>query len=178
MLWLAPLGLLGIIRHLRAHPEKKPPAAVLLAGFVAVIAPVAVALLFGEQLAPRYLLAPSVALLPWVGRLVPSWTHLGLLWPALAVLTQVAHHRAAADPMAAVPDVPVISSPQVDAGPLFDESSTEDATALRAQAEELARTLPKGATVTVTRRPHGREGELVWPLRVARPDIKFEYTTP
>ena len=80
--------------------------------------------------------------------------------------------------MAAVPDVPVISIPQVDAGPLFDESSTEDATALRAQAKELARTLPTGATVTVTRRPHGREGELVWPLRVARPDIKFEYTNP
>jgi hypothetical protein len=42
----------------------------------------------------------------------------------------------------------------------------------------LARTLPEGATHRVERRSHGREGELVWPLRVLRPDIQIEILDP
>jgi hypothetical protein len=37
----------------------------------------------------------------------------------------------------------------------------------------MAETLPFGATVTVDRRPHGREGELVWPLLQRRPDVQI-----
>ena len=67
--------------------------------------------------------------------------------------------------------VEVVPWPEVDARALFDESSTEGASTLRAQALKLAETLPFGDTVTVERRPHGREGELVWPLLALRPDL-------
>ena len=123
-------------------------------------------------------MASLVALLPWAGAILPRWTGALLLVPTLALLTQVAAHRSEADPTAEVPDIPVLPMPVVDAGPLFDESSTEGATAMRAEAARLADSLPEGATVTVERRPHGREGELVWPLRVARPDVQFEIVAP
>jgi hypothetical protein len=123
-------------------------------------------------------MASVVALLPWAGAALPRWSAAALLLPTAAVLTQVAAYRAVSDPTAAIPAVPVLPLPPVEAGPLFDEASTEGATAMRARAAELAATLPEGATVTVERRPHGREGELVWPLKVARPDVKFEIVAP
>jgi hypothetical protein len=148
----------------------------------AVIGPILgvmlLAALFGERLAPRYLAASMLALLPWVGALVPRPTAALLLVPTFAVLSQVASYRAQADPTALVPAVPVLPIPPVGAGALFDEASTEGATALRAEAHQLAQSLPQGATVTVERRAHGREGELVWPLRVLRPDVKIEVIAP
>jgi len=67
--------------------------------------------------------------------------------------------------------VPVLGWPLVGADELFEQCSTDGATALRRHAAELAKTLPPGATVQVVRRRDGREGELAWPLRVARPDV-------
>jgi hypothetical protein len=43
---------------------------------------------------------------------------------------------------------------------------------MREEAARMAAELPTGATVRVPRRAHGREGELIWPLRVARPDVR------
>lgn len=182
-LWaLVPLALVAGVGAVRpwaaaredAEPERWTRLAVLapLAGLVLTAA------LFGERLAPRYLMASVVALLPWAGAALPRWSAAALLLPTAAVLTQVAAYRAVSDPTAAIPAVPVLPLPPVEAGPLFDEASTEGATAMRARAAELAATLPEGATVTVERRPHGREGELVWPLKVARPDVKFEIVAP
>ena len=129
--------------------------------------------LFGPRLEPRYLAPLLAAALPWLGRRWP----LGLeglgLWISAALVTQVAAFRAEADPAAGVPTLPVLSLPRVDARALFDESSTADATSLRAEGLRLAETVPWGGTVTVERRPHGREGELVWPLRVRRPDVQI-----
>lgn len=182
-LWaLVPLALIAILGAAWPWAARReaaePSPLVRTSALASLVGLLAVATLFGDRLAPRYLMAPVVALLPWAGAALPRWSASVLLIPTAALLTQVAAYRAQADPTARVPKLPVMPHPPVAAGPLFDESSTEDATALRAQATELARSLPAGATVTVERRPHGREGELVWPLRVARPDINFEVVAP
>ena len=184
---LVPFALVAVAGAVRPRPVDPPDAGGEPTGpdrrtRILVIAPLAsiliTAALFGERLSPRDLMASLVALLPWAGAILPRWTGALLLVPTLALLTQVAAHRSEADPTAEVPDIPVLPMPVVDAGPLFDESSTEGATAMRAEAARLADSLPEGATVTVERRPHGREGELVWPLRVARPDVQFEIVAP
>lgn len=182
-LWaLAPLALVAGVGAAWPWAARRegpgPDRAVQLAVLAPLLGLLLVAALFGGRLAPRYLMASVVALLPWAGAALPRWGAAGLLWPTIAVITQVAAHRALADPTAGVPGVPVLSVPPIAAGPLFDESSTEGATALRAEAAALAISLPEGATVTVERRPHGREGELVWPLRIARPDVRFEVVSP
>ena len=187
-LWaLVPLGLVAVIGAVRpgaaraegaAHDHAGPDRttrALVLAPLVGLLVTAA---LFGERLAPRYLMASVLALLPWAGAAVARRWAAVLLLPTAALLTQVSAYRATADPTARVPTLPTVPIPPVDAQPLFDESSTEGATALRAEAAALATTLPEGATVTVERRPHGREGELVWPLRVARPDVRFEIVSP
>lgn len=138
----------------------------------------AVAALLGERLEARYLGAAMVAALPWAGAVLPAFLAPLLLPLSVAVITQVGAERAARDPTARVPAVPVLSWPPVDAAAIFEDSSTDGATALRQRAAELAEELPRGATVTVQRRPHGREGELLWPLKVARPDLRFELVPP
>jgi len=187
-LWaLVPLGLVAALGGVRPAAARAEGAAQAHAGpdratRTLVLAPLLglllTAALFGERLAPRYLMASIVSLLPWVGSALPRRWAAVLLLPTAALLTQVSAYRAIADPTARVPTLPTVPLPPVDAQPLFDESSTEGATALRAEAAALAATLPEGATVTVERRPHGREGELVWPLRVARPDLRFEIVSP
>ncbi|RME27792.1 MAG: hypothetical protein D6798_03785 [Deltaproteobacteria bacterium] len=148
---------------------------VRVAAVTPLLAGLAIASAFGDRLEPRYLASAVVIALPFVGRLLPGRllpvAVTALLWPTTAVVTQVAAERARRDPLAGVPAWPVVEVPAVDAAALFDESSTDGATALRNQAFELAASLPPGATVTVRRRPHGREGELVWPLRTLRPDV-------
>jgi hypothetical protein len=182
-LWaLVPLALvaaLGAAWPWAARREDAEPSRLVRASALGpLLGLLVVATLFGERLAPRYLMASVVALLPWAGAVLPRWSATALVIPTAALLTQVAAYRAHADPTAGVPALPVLPLPPVEAGPLFDEASTEGATALRAEAAALAQTLPEGATVTVERRPHGREGELVWPLRVARPDVTFEVVAP
>ena len=110
--------------------------------------------------------------------MVPRGTSALLLWPALALVTQVAAERERQDPRAEPHTGLVVPTPRVDARVLFDEASTEGATELRQRAMELAETLPPGATVTVERRAHGREGELTWPLAVRRPDVRVEVVDP
>ena len=132
----------------------------------------------GEALQPRYLEAAVVAALPLAGAMLPRWSALLLLLPTAALVSQVAAERADRDPQAMVPLPVELRWPPVDARMLFDEASTDGATALRLEAARLAETLPPGATVTVTRRPHGREGELTWPLMVARPDVEIVRVDP
>lgn len=176
---LAGLAAVGALWPREARREGAEPGhRARVSVIAAIIGLVMVAALFGERLAPRYLMASIVALLPWAGALLPRWTAALLVLPTVALLTQVGAHRAMADPTADVPTLPVVPIPAVDAGSLFDESSTDDATALRAKATALAESLPEGATVTIERRPHGREGELVWPLKVFRPDVRFEIVAP
>ena len=136
----------------------------------------AVAGALGDRLHPRYLLGAVWAALPWAGLLLPRWAAPALLVPAAALVTQVARARAAYDPLAGVPDLPVVTWPAVDADRVFADCSTPGATAMREQARRLAATLPEGATVTVAHRPHDREGELTWPLRVLRPDVHIVVT--
>jgi len=142
-----------------------------VAGFALMPAIILVAAMFGDRLEPRYLTAALAAALPWLGAAWPRGLEGLMLWPTAALVTQVAAYRAEADPEAGVPVVEVVPWPEVDARALFDESSTDGASTLRAQALKLAETLPFGDTVTVERRPHGREGELVWPLLALRPDL-------
>ena len=58
--------------------------------------------------------------------------------------------------------------------PLFDASSTPDATRMRLLALQIAEVAPEGATITTPARPDGREGELFWPLQVLRPDLRVQ----
>ncbi|MFM2247015.1 MAG: hypothetical protein RL071_3089 [Pseudomonadota bacterium] len=157
-------------------PAPAPPDAPWILRLGSLLLPVGLlvlAALFGPRLEPRYLAPLLAAALPWLGRRWPLGLEGAQLWPAAALITQVAAHRAAADPAAGVPRLPVVAAPAVDARALFDEASTEGASTLRAEGLQMAETLPFGATVTVDRRPHGREGELVWPLRQRRPDVQI-----
>ena len=157
-------------------PAPAPPDAprlLRLGSLLLAVGLLLLAALFGPRLEPRYLAPLLAAALPWLGRRWPLGLEGGQLWPAAALITQVAAHRAAADPAAGVPRLPVVEAPAVDARALFDEASTEGASTLRAEGLQMAETLPFGATVTVDRRPHGREGELVWPLLQRRPDVQI-----
>ena len=173
-LGLIPLALLGA-----AWPRRAPEVGgrLRLAVLGPVIATLLVGAAFGDRLAPRYLEGPVIAALPWVGLLLPPAACLLLAWPAAALITQLAAFRAEADPMAVVPALPLVPG-RVDAAALFAECSAPGATASRARAAELARTLPQGGTLTVEAQPDGREGELTWPLRVARPDLVIEVVAP
>lgn len=131
---------------------------------------------FGDRVSPRYFAAVLVPMTLWAGLLVPRPVALTLVLPTLALISQVGLYRQDMDRGAQVPPLPLLDLPPVDARELFDESSTRDATRMREEAAELARDLPQGATLRVSRRPHGREGELVWPLRVARPDVRITVT--
>ena len=173
---LAPAALLGVVWPRQAGPQ----LAVLtrLCGLAALGGLVTTAALFGDRLEPRYLVPSVVALLPWVGAVVPRTAALLLLWPTVAVLTQVGAERSLRDPDAQVPELPVLGVPAVDARQLFEEASTEGATALRDEALQLAETLPEGAEITVEQRAHDRQGELTWPLQVLRPDVKIRVVQP
>jgi hypothetical protein len=148
-----------------------------IAGIATLGAAVAVAALFGNRLELRYLSAVFVAALPFVGlmlqqdRWVALVTIMGL-WPSAAVLSQLGAERAALDPQALVPDLPVIGIPVVEVRPIFDSCSTKGATRLRNLAYQLAEVAPPGSTIVTDALPDGREGELIWPLRVMRPDLK------
>jgi len=170
---LAPLLVLGVaVAFLPGQRRAR------LAAIAPLLAGLAIAAAFGERLEPRYLASAVVIALPFVGRMLPRGllpvAVVALLWPTAAVITQVAAERGQRDPLAGVAPWPVVELPAVDAAALFDESSTDGATALRNMAFELAGSLPPGGTVTVRRRPHGREGELVWPLLTLRPDVRVE----
>lgn len=173
---LAVVAVVGALVPWRGDPEVSWWTRLGVVGALAGL--VATAALFGDRVEPRYLVPGLVALAPWAGAVLPRGVALALLWPTLAVVTQVAAERAERDPSAVVPAVPVVSAPAVDARQLFDEASTDDATALRAEASRLAETLPQGATVTVEHRAHDREGELTWPLQVLRPDVRIDVVQP
>ena len=64
----------------------------------------------------------------------------------------------------------------VEADAIFQTCSTEDATRLRELAKQLAEVAPPGSTIITEPRPDGREGELFWPLKVLRPDLKVSTT--
>ena len=131
---------------------------------------------FGDRLSPRYYAAVLVPLSLWAGLVVPRPLSLVLVVPTVALVSQVGVYRAEMDRGAVVPRLPILDVPAVDARLLFDESSTRDATVMRQEAARLAEELPANAPYEIRRRPHGREGELVWPLRVARPDVQIVVT--
>jgi len=174
---LAPLLLLALSAVVAPLPRATRAFAV-----ASLLAALAVAAAFGPHLEPRYLAAAVVAALPACGSRLPRPLVLLLalvgLGASAAVISQVGAERAARDPQAEVPALPVLPWPEVDARALFDEASTDGATALRQAAARLATELPAGATVRVRCRAHGREGELTWPLRVARPDLRIEVVGP
>jgi hypothetical protein len=131
---------------------------------------------FGDRVSPRYFSAVLVPVTLWAGLVVPRPLAAILLIPSIALVSQVGLYRAQMDRGAVVPPLPLLETPAVDARLLFDEASTADATRMRQEAARLAAELPQGATWKVSRRPHGREGELAWPLRVARPDVRIVVT--
>ncbi len=172
--WLIPVAALGAFLPAQGK-RPDPPPSVRLAGMLVLLAPLAVAYMFGSRLSGRYMEGAVLALLPWAGLALPRGFEALLLVPTAALITQVGAYRAVEDPLSGVPEYPTLVFPDVDARALFDEASTRDATGMRAEAEALARTLPQGARHAVRRLPHGREGELVWPLKVLRPDVVIVY---
>jgi len=136
-----------------------------------------VSALFGSRLELRYLFSAFVVALPFVGMLLRSRRAIALVclacsWPTWALLSQLGAERGRLDTEAQVPSGFVLKWPPVEVRPLFDACSTEDATRLRNLAFQLAEVAPEGSTIITEPRPDGREGELFWPLRVLRPDLK------
>ncbi len=143
-----------------------------------LVGAVIVGALFGSRLELRYLGAAFVVALPYFGALLRARASLCcvcilLVWPTWALLSQLAAERAELDPEAHVPNWVVVEWPKVDTRPLFNAFSTEDATRLRKLAFQLAEVAPEGSTIITEPLPDGREGELFWPLRVLRPDLKM-----
>ncbi len=154
------------------------PRFLIWAGIGGVLAVWFTAALFGGRLEARYLSAALIASLPFVGfglrrpwLLVPACAV--MLWSTTALVTQLSASRARLDRYALVPDVPVLDWPAVEADAIFRACSTEDATRLRRLAQQLAEVAPAGSTIVTEPRHDGREGELFWPLRVLRPDLKM-----
>jgi len=150
-----------------------------VAGLGPLVAAWLIGCMFGGRMEARYLSGVMLVCLPFVGPLLRSPVRLVpavmmLLWPTMALLTQLSSVRAELDAEAQIPQVPVVSWPSVDARPIFYACSTEDATHLRNMALQLAAVAPQGSTIVTEALPDGREGELFWPLRVLRPDLKFQ----
>ena len=172
---LAPIGLLGALfpsprgnLDVGAHNR--------LAVLPLVLMLIGIAGAFGDRLSPRYYAAALIPISLWAGLVVPRPLSLVLVVPTVALISQVGVYRAEMDRGATVPELPLLDIPRVDPRLLFDESSTRDATLMRLEAARLVETLPPDARYEIRRRPHGREGELTWPLRVARPDVRIVVT--
>jgi len=166
------LGIAAVVGTLKA-----PTLRLRGASLCPLAAALLIASLFGGRLELRYLSAAFIAALPFLGlilrkRLAVTTLSLLCLWPSAALITQLATVRAAQDPQAQLPSVMEVTWPKVDAAPLFQACSTEGATRLRNLAVQLAEVAPEGSTIITEPRSDGREGELFWPLRVLRPDLK------
>ena len=140
-----------------------------------------IAAMFGGRVEARYFSAPMVAALPFLGVVLRDPRLVGLCcgamtWASVALLTQLGASRAALDSHAHVPSIPILKWPAVEADAIFQTCSTEDATRLRELAKQLAEVAPPGSTIITDPRPDGREGELFWPLKVLRPDLKVSTT--
>ena len=163
------LGGAAAIGALLPGPERR---ARMLAAALGVGGLLAVAVLIGDRMDPRYVGAPSVVLTVLAGcalRRVP-WLTLALAWPALGVSSQVAAVRGHEE---ALPVKPTVPFPRVEAERLFMDGGVCGGGELRAMAADLAGRLPQGAEVAMVRLRDGREAELYWPLQAARPDLKL-----
>lgn len=170
--WMFWLGALAV---LFSDVDKR----IRVTAFAATASAIAVGALFGSRMELRYLSTSFVVVLPFLGtwirtrRATITAVLLGA-WPTLALLTQLGAERAERDTDAWVPTVPVVALPAIDVGPIFDACSVDDATRWRNLAIQLAEVAPKGSTIIAEALPDGREGELFWPLRVLRPDVKVQ----
>ena len=170
--WIFWLGALAV---LFSDVEKR----IRVAAFGATASAIVVGALFGSRMELRYLSTSFVVALPFLGALIRSrrTTITAVLlgaWPTAALLTQLGAERAARDADAWVPNVPVVAFPAVEVGPMFNACSVDDATRWKNLAIQLAEVAPKGSTIITEALPDGREGEIVWPLRVLRPDLKVQ----
>ncbi|MEC9389209.1 MAG: hypothetical protein VX944_03975 [Myxococcota bacterium] len=171
--WLAALAALTSHR----------PARLRVVACLVVGSAVMIGALFGSRLELRYLATSFVCVLPFLGIWLQSKRAIAIgalvgLWPTIALLTQLNVERGARDAMARMPSVPLVAWPAVDSGPIFDTCSVDDATRWRQLALQLAEVAPIGSTIVADQLPDGREGELLWPLRVLRPDLKFDTRPP
>lgn len=170
--WVVWMGALAVL--LTRQDARIRTAALMIAG-----ATVVVGALFGPRMELRYLSPAVLCMLPFLGALIQTrrvtlaCAVVGL-WPTFALLTQLGAERSTRDPMARVPAVPIVAFPAVDVGPIFNTCSVDDATRWRQLAVQLAEVAPVGSTVIADQLPDGREGELLWPLRVLRPDLKVD----
>jgi hypothetical protein len=159
--------------------QRRTDRRLLAVGLGAIAAAWCTAALFGGRMEARYLAAAIWAGLPLAGavladrRLVVGILTGLLIWPTAGLLTQLGAYRQVQDPLARIPAVPVVWFP-ADPRPLFDACSTAEATRMRLLAFQIAEVAPTGATITTPARSDGREGELLWPLQVLRPDLKVQ----
>ena len=172
MVWVVWVGALAML--LTRQEARLRASALMIVG-----ATVVVGALFGSRMELRYLGPVQVCMLPFLGAWIQSHRLIRLgalvgLWPTFALLTQLAAERSDRDPMARVPPVPLIAAPAIDVGPIFNTCSVDDATRWRHLAIQLAEVAPLGSTIIADQLPDGREGELLWPLRVLRPDLKVD----
>jgi hypothetical protein len=125
----------------------------------------------GEALRVRYLAAGSVGITVLAGVGISRWKWIPFLflWPCLAFSSQLGDLRNTEEGTAARPSLPWVLP--IDVEPSFEEGSVCGGKALRAMAKRLIQELPPNAEVAALRLRDGRESELFWKLRVARPDL-------
>jgi len=126
----------------------------------------------GSQLRVRYLGPASVGVtvLAGVGLSRKIWAPFLFLWPCLAFCSQLGALRASEEGMSPRPELGWVRPINVE--PSFEEGGVCGGKELRSMAKGLIERLPEGAEVAAIRLRDGRESELFWKLRVARPDLR------
>ncbi len=164
------LGLLALLGAALPGPARRERIGALCLGLVGLLA---VATGLGDHLRPRYLGPATVPLVLLAGVSLARipWAALLGAWPALALVSQVAGLRALEEDL---PPKPMLLFPGLnDVTPQYRDISVCGGAELARLAERLAEEMPTDSEVVALRLRDGREGDLFWPLKAARPDLKL-----
>ncbi|MEE2751467.1 MAG: hypothetical protein VX519_08545 [Myxococcota bacterium] len=163
------LGLLALAGALVPGSNRRARLLVLLAGLIGVVT---VASLLAEQLRPRYLGPASIPLALLASVTLTRAPLVALLgaWPALALASQLGGLRAIEEGLSPPPTVRFPGLEDVTLQ--YQDSSICGAEDLQSLAAQLADTAGPNQEVVALRLRDGREGNLLWPLKALRPDLK------
>jgi hypothetical protein len=125
----------------------------------------------GEVLKVRYLAAGTVGITVLAGVALSRWKWAPFLfvWPCLAFATQLGDLRSTEEGTSPRPQLSWLRPINVE--PAFEDGAICGGKELRKIAKKLVKSLPENAEVAAIRLRDGRESELFWKLRVARPDL-------
>jgi hypothetical protein len=160
------LGLLAFWACLRS-PDKR----LWMVLFLSAAALFLTAAPLGEVLKVRYLAAGTVGITVLAGVALSRWKWAPFLfvWPCLAFATQLGDLRSTEEGTSPRPQLSWLRPINVE--PAFEDGAICGGKELRKIAKKLVKSLPENAEVAAIRLRDGRESELFWKLRVARPDL-------